>query len=265
MEPKRLRKQWRRALKFNLARTTVLLRRRGPLNAVAVHDLRVALRRARLLLQLRSKHRDRDRIKRHRAAARRILDAFAPARDIDVTLEWVRTRHVSPELLTRLLQRRARHCREAERKLARLKPGLGDARVRAAGRVDADKLDRRYHRWLAAISARCLATAQRSGQLSVPELHALRRDIRRWRYLRELATTCQSPERDRIVRLLVAAQTSLGAIQDGEVILRQLQSCGRSGEVVALKKMLKQEFDSGRELAVEELTGFARRLPFVKR
>jgi len=264
MAPKPLRKHWRRALKTNLKRSAELLRRRGPLNAAAVHDLRVALRRARLLLQLRNKHEDRDRIKQFRAVARKIMNAFAPPRDADVAVEWAKEMRATPAVLTRLLHARTRQCRLAERKLAQLKPALRAARIKDAGKVDVLKLNRRFGHWLARISSRCLVDAARAKDLTVPELHALRRDIRRWRYLRELAAECQPITRDPVIRALMAAQESLGAVQDTEVILRQLQACGRSNEVVALTQVLKRELDENRQTALDELTYFAKHPPRSK-
>lgn len=261
MAPKPLRKHWRRALKSNLKRSAELLRRRGPLNAAAVHDLRVALRRARLLLQLCSKREDRERIKRFRAAARKIMDAFATPRDADVAVEWAKKMRASHALLTRLILARTRHCRLAERKLARLKPAMRAARIQSAGKMDALKLNQRFNRWLGGISSRCLVDAARAKTLTVPELHALRRDIRRWRYLRELSAICRPVARDRVIRSLVAAQASLGAIQDTEVILRQLQTVGRSREVTMLKQVLKRELESNRLVALDELTFFAKHPP----
>jgi CHAD domain-containing protein len=261
MAPKPLRKHWRRALKSNLKRSAELLRRRGPLNAAAVHDLRVALRRARLLLQLCSKHHDHDRIKRFRATARKIMDAFAPPRDADVAVEWAKQMRASPALLTRLIQMRTRHCRSAERKLARLKPVLRAAQVKSVGKMDVLKLNRRFNRWLGGISSRCLVDAARAKTLTVPELHNLRRDIRRWRYLRELAAECRPVARDRVIRSLVAAQESLGAVQDTEVILRQLEICGRSREATALKRAIKRELEANRQTALDELTFFAKHPP----
>jgi CHAD domain-containing protein len=264
MAPRPLRKHWRRALKSNLKRSAELLRRRGPLNAAAVHDLRVALRRARLLLQLCGKQDDRTRIKEFRACARKIMDAFAGPRDADVAVDWAKQMRASPALLTHLMETRTRHCRLAERKLARLKPALRAAQIQSVGKMDALKLSRRFHRWLARISSRCLLDATRAKTLAIPELHALRRDIRRWRYLRELVAQCQPVARDSVIRSLTAAQASLGAIQDAEVILRQLQACGRSQEVTALKQLLQRELEEDRQVALDELAYFAKHPPRSK-
>lgn len=253
MAPKQLRKNWRSALKLHLTRIAELMRRRGPLNVAAVHDLRVSLRRARLLLQLCKNHHDRERIKRYRAAGRKIMDAFAPPRDADVALEWAKQMHASPALLTHLLHERAKQCRRAERNLKRQKPKLHAAKLKKIGNEDAEKLHARFHRWMGSISDRCKESIQQAETLSVSELHALRRDIRRWRYLRELAATARPVARDRVVRVLVAAQESLGAIQDTEVILNQMSACGRSPEVLRYKQSLRRELEENRVAALEEI------------
>jgi hypothetical protein len=129
MDPKQLRKHWRRALDANLERAGKLLRQRGPLDGVAIHALRVALRRSRLLLQLWSKHKDRQRTKRFRAAARQALDALAPVRDCDVALEWALVQPASPELLGRLWQRRSAFSRQAQHQLSSLKADLDPKRL----------------------------------------------------------------------------------------------------------------------------------------
>jgi len=261
MEPKQLRKRWRRAVKFNLARSSELLRRRGPLNVAAVHDLRVALRRARLLLQLSNKQEHRDRIRRFRSVTHKIMDAFAPPRDADVAVEWAKEVRASPALLTAFMRRRTQHCRRAEKALSLLKPKLRAVRLKSAGKMEADKLNRRLHRWMGGIAARCLTGAQQATALTTPELHALRRDIRRWRYLQELVTDCRPAARDPVVRSLVAAQESLGALQDTEVILRQLQGCRRFREVPALRERLKRELHANRRTALEELSYLAKHPP----
>jgi CHAD domain-containing protein len=257
MHPRQLRRHWRRALAANLRRARELLRRGGPLNADAVHDLRVALRRSRLLLQLRSKRRDRQRTKRHRAAARKLLDAFAPVRDCDVAIEWVRARHASTALSARLLRRRTTLYRQAGRKLAKLRTRLQTDRLKKGCRTDPDKLARRFERWLGAMAARSLAAARKARQLPTPELHALRRDIRRWRYLRELLVSPRALARDRTIRRLVAAQEALGAIQNLEVVLAALRGCGRSKEVTALKRVARLNLAVSRAAALRELRHFA--------
>lgn len=253
MTAKALRKRWRQTLAENQARVRHLLRRHGPLNDRAVHDLRVALRRARLLLQLRSKTRDRERTKRIRATAHKIMEALAPVRDADVVLEWARAGNASPRLLAHLLHARTELGRWAERKLARLKRNSRLPRLVPARRCDAAKLARRFKRWRAAMSARCVAQAADATNLTTPELHALRRDIRRWRYLLELTANPKRPRRSPKVLALIAAQEALGAIQNLEVVLAGLSRCGRSKECTALRRKADLELAVNRRAAVREL------------
>ena len=260
MSPKQLRKPWQRALDANLTRISHLLRRRGPLNSAAVHDLRVSLRRTRLLLQLSNQRQARERIRSFRLTARKVMDTFAPPRDADVALEWAKHMHASPALLTRLLRERAKQCRRSEKVLKQMKSKLRAIKLKLIKRGDAEKLNRRFHQWTSAASARCLETIQRADPLSLTDLHELRRDIRRWRYLRELAATARPVARDRMVRVLVSTQESLGAIQDTEAILQQLKSCGRSREVTRLKQVLRRELKLNQRAALEEIVRLTKHL-----
>jgi CHAD domain-containing protein len=253
MNARLLRKRWRRALESHLKRAAQLLRRRSPLNAEAVHDLRVALRRTRLLLQLASKHRDRQRTKRQRAAARDVLDTFAQVRDLDVTLDWARDHNAPPALLSELLQRRVAQCHRAEHASARLRPKLRRARLKGVDKTDPAKLARRYARWLDALSAHCHASAARARHLSTPELHTLRRDIRRWRYLRELAVSPKQLNQNPDLRRLVKVQEALGAIQNLQVVVRALKSSSPSVTVRTLRQVARIELAEQRAAALREL------------
>jgi CHAD domain-containing protein len=253
MTAKALRKRWRQTLAANQARVRHLLRRHGPLNDRAIHDLRVALRRARLLLQLRSKTRDRERTKRIRATAHKIMAALAPVRDADVVLEWARAGNASPRLLAHLLHDRTELGRRAERKLARLNRNSRLPRLMPPRRCDADKLARRFKRWQAAMSTRCITRAAKAAELTTPELHALRRDIRRWRYLLELTANPKQPRRSPKVQALIAAQEALGAIQNLEVVLAGLNRCGRSKECTTLRRKAGLELAVNRRAALREL------------
>ncbi|HEU5068817.1 MAG TPA: CHAD domain-containing protein [Verrucomicrobiae bacterium] len=252
MKPGRLRKRWQRALTASLKRSETLLRRRGPLNATAVHDLRVALRRARLLLQLGNPHRDHHRTRLFRAAARQIMDVLAPIRDFDVTLQWVRAQQASPALLTRVLQERAQSWQPAERHLRTLRREARPPKSRALAKVGAEKLAARFTKWRHALAARCRADVAQAATFATPELHALRRRIRRWRYLEELVLPRREMAHSPVVRALIAAQEVLGAVQDGEVIGHSLARCGRSREVTRLRRQIQTELNQQRKAAPKQ-------------
>lgn len=253
MNARVLRKRWCRVLAANLKRAGKLEHRSGSLNADAVHEVRVALRRARLLLQLRSKRHDHQRTKRVRSIARKLLDAYAPVRDCDVAIEWARAQQASVAVLAQLLRQRAARCRQAERQRKQHKFRAHADRLSGAGKTDANKLARRFERWLSAMATHSRAAARRARKLSTAELHALRRDIRRWRYLRELLISPRAVARDPILRKLVAAQEALGAIQNLEVVLAYLQQCGRASEVATLKCRARLSLAVNREAALQEM------------
>jgi CHAD domain-containing protein len=249
MKPGRLRKRWQRALTASLKRSEALLRRRGPLNATAVHDLRVALRRARLLLRLGNPHGDHRRLQHFRTAAREILDALAPVRDFDVTVQWLRAQQASPALLTRVLHERAQAWQPAERQLRTWRREARPPKSRALAKVGAEKLAARFTKWQHALAGRCRADAARAATFATPELHALRRRIRRWRYLEELLLPRREIARSPVVRALIAAQEVLGAVQDGEVIGHCLARCGRAREVTRLRRQIHAELNQQRNAA----------------
>jgi hypothetical protein len=55
------------------------------------------------------------------------------------------------------------------------------------------------------------------------------------------------------VRKLISVQEALGTIQNYEVILIELSRCGRSQEVVALRRRARSNLTSSRELALHAL------------
>lgn len=246
MNAKQLRDNWRRSWRRHLATAARLLRRPAPLNAEAVHDLRVALRRCRLLLTLAGKSPHRARRRAFRAAARAVLDLFAPVRDLDVTLEWAAAQHAPAAVLARLHQRRARHALRADAVLTELRADLRPGRIRKTGRVDADKLARRHRRWRDALEKHCRAEARRARRLTTAQLHDLRRKIRRWRYLRELESRSASPA----VATLVAVQEALGGVQNSEVVLEALRAVRAPR---GLLRQAREEWAASRKLAVREL------------
>lgn len=247
MNAKELRENWRRAMRRQLAALGKLLRRRAPLNAAAVHDLRVVLRRCRLLLSLGGKSRQRARRRAFRSAARTVLDHFGPVRDLDVTIEWAGARRAPTALLASLGRRRTSLALRAFHAMAKLRPSLHPSRVRKTLRTDPDKLARRHRRWQDALAAHCRAEAGRADKLSTARLHALRRDIRRWRYLRELEPRAKRPS----VATLVAAQEALGGVQNSEVALDTLRCAGAPRELTGQARL---ELAAGRKLAPRELS-----------
>src|SRR2546426_10507678 len=102
MNPKRLHRRWQDSLEARVDSIRKLLRKHRPLSATEVHDLRVALRRARLLAGLGAHSIGRSNAKQFRDATRARLDLLDPVRDCDVALDWLRDMKASAGLITKL-------------------------------------------------------------------------------------------------------------------------------------------------------------------
>src|SRR3974390_2980586 len=89
MKSTQLHRQWRMSLETKLDLARRLLRKRRPLSEREVHDLRVAVRRLRLLAALGTKAIGKKQVKRFRASTRMLLDALDPVRDCDLALAWL--------------------------------------------------------------------------------------------------------------------------------------------------------------------------------
>lgn len=240
-DPRELRRRWRRTLDTQFRRVQRHLESGAVPDAEAVHELRVSLRRVRTLLDALDPEGNRARVQRLRRRARRLSRSLAPVRDLDVCLDWARGHGASPELLARLQARR-------DRWMARVR--FGRRRVAVAWRAAGNRLPRRpparrlarriegrMAEWVDAVRAGADGGVVRS----LPRLHRLRRDVRRWRYLRELCLAPTTAARDPLLRRLVSLQEALGEVQNRVVVRAILRSIGRSQEGIRLRARLREE------------------------
>jgi CHAD domain-containing protein len=141
----------------------------------------------------------------------------------------------------------------------RLKPGaLGLGEIPGGGKTEAKKLAARLEEQLATIARLALKTVQRAPEIPIQEMHELRRVVRRWRYLRELQLAPREIRRDRRLKTLIQVQEALGALQNDDVILAQLQALGRAQELRQLRASLRSQFTHHHREAlqqIEELPG----------
>ena len=238
MNAKRLPRRWQDSLEARTDSIRKLLRQRRPLSGTEVHELRVALRRARLLAGLGAHAIGRTKAKQFRDATRDLLDRLDSVRDCDVALDWLRDAQASAGLIKKLQIRRDRLWRAAKR---RLQLPVTKLSIDPKAKHGAKKLDRRLAKLSKVTAALCQKTVQRGNEIPTPELHELRRVVRRWRYLRELQLTRHAIRRDPRLRLLIQVQECLGALQNAEVILDQLKKLGRTEELRLLRSGLSAD------------------------
>ena len=109
MNPKRLHQHWQASLETRVDAIRKLLYKHHPLSTAEVHDLRVALRRARLLAGLGPRLMGKMKAKSFRDTTHALLALLDPVRDCDVALDWLREVKSSPGLVAKLLQQEAAH------------------------------------------------------------------------------------------------------------------------------------------------------------
>jgi len=239
MKPARLHQHWRKELASRVAAAGKLLHKRHPLSAKEVHDLRVALRRARLLASVGCHSIGKSKTKSFRDRAHALLDLLSPIRDCDVALHWLNKTGSPVEVVAELQARRASLWHAVKHRIR-------SARSKLEIRAKSDhhkKLADRLERKMANAVNRCQATVENQRQFSVAELHALRRVLRRWRYLYELQLKNRKQRHDPALKLLIKVQDSLGALQNTEAILEQLKPLGRTKALHEVRAKLKRSYD----------------------
>lgn len=250
MKPARLHQHWRKELESRFAAAGKLLHKHHPLSAKEVHDLRVALRRARLLASLGCDSIGKSKTKSFRDRAHTLLDLVGPIRDCDVALDWlIKTK--SPAKVVAMLQSRRTRLWHAVKH--RLRLSRSKLAIDLESKHHAKKLAQRLERKMADAASRCQAAVKNHRQFSVAELHALRRVLRRWRYLYELQLKHREQRHDSTLRLLIKVQDSLGMLQNTEAILEQLKPLGRTKELLGVRAKLKRSYDHLHRDALQQI------------
>jgi CHAD domain-containing protein len=245
-------------------------------DAEAIHDLRVATRRASAALALWSTALDPDLTRRARRMLARLRRRLARTRELEVlTLQLAAMLagesaemreeglRVMRRLSRRVAARRVRAARLARRRrLERLALGIGEAAATAGGErtlilAAARRLvDQRGGDARAALG---LALAQRSDEV----LHEVRLVAKRWRYaIESLAAVTAEPPRDGL-KLARDLQQCLGVIHDAALLRDELARLARRAELqgattrfAALSRLAAKAAEARRR-AVERLDSVA--------
>jgi CHAD domain-containing protein len=238
-----LLRRWTRRLEGRLDELPALVRRcRAGGNATDVHELRVALRRARLLLRVGQPLIPAASASRFRDWAKSVAQVTSRVRDLDVAIEWLTAKPGSAEAVEAIAARRDRGWRTAQPRLRALPAGLlAGLRKIPRGRKAAARLAKRYRK-----VANRLANAVRKELFGFDEMlpearHEFRRTLRRWRYLHELSRPRRRHKSDKLLALLVGAQEAIGDLQNAGVTLAALDPLGPSGSVLTLRRWLARE------------------------
>lgn len=225
MSHKELHRRWcRRVVALEKTIGTLFEECRKTGGAETIHDLRVAIRRARLYAHVGRPLLRKGPLKRFDTWARMVNDLVGPVRDCDVCMAWLAARSDSLDAIELIHAERVRLWGMAVSVLERRKSDLRGGMVLRRNEKDpAQKLGQRYRKELKRISGVVVDAVPRTGRMKPEELHGLRRELRRWRYLRELGLAKRAQSRDPMLTWLVKVQDALGESQNLQMAIALFQ------------------------------------------
>ncbi|MEO8425961.1 MAG: CHAD domain-containing protein [Verrucomicrobiota bacterium] len=243
MKAKTIYRRWKRKtsrLLSNLPKLLRLSQKQG--EPEHIHQLRVALRRLRLAMRVAPPLSNGAVIDEFRKWSRSASDTAGPVRDYDVTLDWLRNRSASAEMIGLVVSRRRRSFKTLQSKLeplrARFGKRLGDF---DHGRDQMARLRKRFHKQIRAHQEYVFQGSSRFFTLEVPEQHAFRRVVRRLRYLRELGVARRAQKDDRLLQQLARLHETMGEYQNRVVAAQLLNRFKPSTEANRLCQLLVRE------------------------
>lgn len=243
MKPGRLLRRWRRRHADLLAALPDLVRRgRARGEPEVIHELRVTLRRLRLSVRLGKGAFAEDAVARLRVWGAKVSQATSPVRDLDIAVEWLRASKVTPALVQECEARRGGVWRRRRRLLPPTPARLGE-RLERPGR------SRKRPGWLLRrqqqLENRFRGVLRRDlpkfSRLAEADRHEFRRVVRWWRYLRELCSPGRKLGKDRLLPRLLAAQETLGTLQNLALVEAQLRHLTPSAELTELRALLTRQ------------------------
>jgi len=210
----------------------------------AVHELRIETRRLLAMLDLLDALRVREALKKTRRVFKRRLDAFDELRDTHVQLSllkpFCRDFPETREYDLLLLRREQELIAQLRQDIKATKPGRLERRLKTLEkqlRKSAEAKARKTGRLLAAAAlsetfARVVSLRQRVRPHNTKTIHQLRVGFKRFRYMSELLQAMLPRLTKKHLRRMQAYQSTMGDIQDMEVLLAGLK------EAVAEKCLL---------------------------
>jgi CHAD domain-containing protein len=239
----------------------------------AVHDLRVALRRMRIVLEVARSTFGRFRSDEVRAALRDLQRATSALRDEEVFLDLVESLQVDDPNVQAWLKSRHEHERRLRRTLVRgIEAGALDRARRLVEALLAFRVNPSRDRGLTKSAQRAVASARRRverrrmGRIDDPQaLHRLRIAYKRLRYAVEMFTEVLPSDLAALAQPASRLQNRLGAVHDVDVSMgcvqraRKLSHEARQTLLAALERIRAQRMISyAREAAP---LAYAKRAP----
>jgi CHAD domain-containing protein len=226
-----------------------------------IHRLRVSLRRFRLLLRMSAPIVRTEAARKYRRWSRSVSRVTSRLRDHDVSAQWIRRHSADAGLLERLEARRARIRRGLGRNLS--SPPGDPLPETNAGREPQSlaQVRRRYRRTLKSLSREVLRQLDHFFRLPPLAQHEFRRELRRWRYLRELALRRRRWLKDPLLKALVRLQVAIGEQQDRLAADATLAGLPDSPVIRDLRSLLHREQKECVEEIRSSIQGLRKKVP----
>jgi len=222
-----------------------------------VHELRVTLRRLRLLIRLGESLIDKAVADEYRRWSRVISTATSRLRDCDVTLEWLKGQSGAEGIIESLQVRRDRLWRIQKPRLT-----APTAKIRSrlsrmeAPRRNAARLRKHFLKRFDRLQSETFKSIPTFFELSLEDRHAFRRSLRRLRYLRELALSRKKQASDVLLKSLVRPQAAMGEFQNlvvAEEIIRHLKQTPASLRLLNLLRKQRVSWEAEIRLELKSL------------
>lgn len=243
MKTKKFFERWkRRYLKLLHKQWMILRQSRREGKPEQVHELRVTLRRLRLLVRLGEPLIDKTVADEYRRWSRVISTATSRLRDYDVTLEWLKGQKDAADIIELLQARRDRLWRIQK---AGLTPPTGNVRSRLSriksGGTEVARLRKRFLKRFDRLRGETFDGIPHFFRLSLEDRHAFRRALRRLRYLRELSLSRRKRAGDDLLKNLIRPQAAMGEYQNLVMAGQIINSLKRTPTSLRLVKTLGKQ------------------------
>lgn len=217
-----------------------------------VHDVRTSIRRLDAAFKVLPKSiRQKPKVRNFVIAHKKFFDTNSQIRDFDIISAKINSNGSILEIVKRKKEKRLKAAQRQARKAASLKiPNINFEEI------SAQKLEKRFSKISVAMVDRIqdLMPQVVESQKNVAELHELRKDCKKLRYLLELTSDAEASN---LVKQLRQIQDSLGAIHDIDItvdFLKKLPARCNAEEIIrgesSLRAVLYQKF-------VQEYKSFA--------
>ena len=262
MKTQKYYRRWKRRYASLLKRLPELLRAsREPGGAEDIHELRVALRRLRLLAKVGRPCLGHKVERAFHRWSRRVSDSASEVRDLDVTLEWLRRHSATPETMERIYRWR---CRAWKMFQARLKmTGVAlrkNLRQMTGGSAGRSGLLERHSLLRDGIMEQVGEGVPFFFEFGNSQQHDFRRALRRLSFLRELELPRREQAADARLKLLVTMHQVLGEYQNCQVHERILALAGKDSSMVRLNAELRRDREQWRSRIIRQFPGLKREL-----